>query len=181
MKPAGYLVNASGGPEGEPDLFYDYILAGNGLLVRARGPLLGATVCLAPATVRGLPPLAEKVELPHGRIPRSLCDLALSILAADPFRERYLAVVWDGDYHLREPPQEGGAGGVTYERVPGTVLDIHSHASLGAFFSGTDNRDEQGIGLYMVVGRLDTLWPEMELRVGVYGHFAPVSLEEVFG
>jgi hypothetical protein len=30
------------------------------------------------------------------------------------------------------------------------------------------------------VGRLDTLLPEVELRLGAYGYFAPISLEEVF-
>jgi len=48
------------------------------------------------------------------------------------------------------------------------------------FFSGTDDQDEQGLRLYMVVGRLDTLMPEIEMRVGVYGYFAPILLNEVF-
>lgn len=68
-----------------------------------------------------------------------------------------------------------------YERLPSTVLDIHSHGTMRPFFSGTDDKDEQGFRLYMVVGRLDTLVPEVEMRVGVYGYFAPVQFEEVFG
>ena len=30
------------------------------------------------------------------------------------------------------------------------------------------------------MGRLDTLIPELEMRVGVYGYFAPVELDEIF-
>lgn len=179
MKTAGYLFNTRGGLAGEPGLFYDYILAGNGLFIRAQGPLLGATVLVAPATVRGLLPLEERVELTPGRVPRALYDLAMSILWADPCRERYLAVAWEGEYRLRMPAQEGGPGGVSYERLRSTVLDIHSHGAMGAFFSGTDDRDEQGLCLSMVVGKLDSLLPEVKLRVGVYGYFAPIRLEEV--
>ena len=180
MKPVGYLLNKGEGPVGEPGLFYNYILAGNGLFVRARSPLLEATVFIAPAQVRGLMLLEEKVVLPQGKMPRMLYDLATSVLAADPRRERYLAVTWEGKYCLRVPPQENNPGGVSYEPLPNTVLDIHSHGMISAFFSDTDDRDEQGLRLYMVMGRFDTMLPEVEMRVGVYGYFAPVRLEEVF-
>ncbi|MBI4215904.1 MAG: hypothetical protein HY687_00700 [Chloroflexi bacterium] len=180
MKPVGYLVNTTDGLAGEPGLFYDYLLAGNGLFLLAANPLLRATVRLAEAEVRGLLPLREGIELAHGRLPRALYDLALGVLAADPRRERYLAVTWEGEYRLRSPGQEGSAGGVRYQRLPGTALDIHSHGALGAFFSSTDDEDEQGLRLSLVVGRLDTPLPEAALRVGVYGHFGPVRMEEVF-
>jgi PRTRC genetic system protein A len=180
MKPAGYLINTREGLAGEPGLFYDYVLAGNGLFVRARSPLLEATVNIAPAEVRGLSPLEERVRLPRGKIPRSLYELALSILLGDRYHERYLAVTWEGEYRLRVPPQDRDSCGVEYEVLPNTVLDIHSHGTMSAFFSATDDRDEQGLRLYMVVGRLDTLLPEVEIRVGVYGYFAQVKREEVF-
>jgi len=44
----------------------------------------------------------------------------------------------------------------------------------------TDNRDEQGLGLYAVAGSLDRLIPEVNMRIGVYGYFAPVKFSEVF-
>jgi len=180
MRTVGYLLNTKEGLADEPGLFYDYILAENGLFVRARSPLLGATVRVALGRVRGLMPLEEVVELPQGVIPRHIYDLALSTLAMSREQEIYLAVTWEGEYRLRMPFQEGQAGVVRYHRLPGTVLDIHSHGGMPAFFSATDDSDEQGLHLYMVVGRLDTLLPEVKLRVGVYGYFAPVEMKEVF-
>ena len=176
----GYLLNTERGQEGEPGLFYNYILAGNGIFVRARSPLLQATVHIAEAWVRALLPLEEKIELPMGSIPKYIYNLALSILFTDRCQERYLAVTWEGEYRLRVPYQETSTCGVRYERLTSTVLDIHSHGTMRAFFSGTDDQDEQGLRLYMVVGRLDTLMPEIEMRVGVYGYFAPILLNEVF-
>ena len=181
MRPVGYLLNTERGQEGEPGLFYNYILAGNGIFVQARGPLLGATVQIAYAPVKGLRPFKEKVELPMGSIPRYIYNLALSVFFTDRCQERYLAVTWEGEYRLRVPCQETSTCGVRYERLPSTVLDIHSHGTMRPFFSGTDNQDEQGLRLYMVVGRLDSLIPEVEMRVGVYGYFGPVQFEEVFG
>ena len=61
------------------------------------------------------------------------------------------------------------------------VAEFHSHGGSRAFFSATDDRDEQGFRIYGVVGRLDALRPELRLRVGVYGHFAPVDWSQVFG
>jgi len=177
----GYLLNTERGQEGEPGPFYNYILAGNGLFVRAKSPFLQATVMIAYAPVRGLLPLEETVELPMGNIPRYIYNLALSIFFSNRRQEHYVAVTWEGEYRLRVPFQEPGECGVRYERLPSTVLDIHSHGTMRPFFSGTDDRDEQGFRLYMVVGRLDTLVPEVEMRVGVYGYFAPVQFEEVFG
>lgn len=180
MKRVGYLINTERGPEGEPGLFYDYILARNGLFVRAENSLIEATVRIASAEVRGLSPLEEKVKLSSGKIPWRLLDLALSVLIATPDEERFLAITWEGDYRLRCPRQEGTSGGVKYERLPNTVADIHSHGTMRPFFSSTDDEDEQGFAIYMVVGRLGEPEPEVLLRVGIYGYFAPVSLEQVF-
>jgi PRTRC genetic system protein A len=46
------------------------------------------------------------------------------------------------------------------------VADIHSHNSMSAFFSGTDNRDEKEARIYGVMGRLDQPWPEIKFRAG---------------
>ena len=78
------------------------------------------------------------------------------------------------------PEQEGTATSLEYTPPPGVVAEFHSHGSSRAFFSHTDDKDEQGFRIYGVVGRLDTDLPELRLRVGVYGHFAPVDWSQVF-
>ena len=180
MRPVGYLLNKREGLEGEPGLFYDYILAEDGLFIRAENPLIKGTLCISPVEIRGLSPLKESIELTHGKIPRHLYDLSVSILMAGSDREQYLAVTWENEYRLRMPGQDRNGASVKYETLPTSVMDIHSHGHMKAWFSGTDNTDEQGLRLYMVVGRLDTLLPEVELRLGVYGYFIPLSVEDVF-
>jgi hypothetical protein len=40
---------------------------------------------------------------------------------------------------------------------------------MPAYFSQTDDRDEQGGRFYAVIGRLDQDQPELVLRLGMYG------------
>lgn len=180
MKTVGYLLNKEEGLDGETGVFYNYIVAGNGLFIRGASPLLEATVLVAEGTVRGLVSLTEEVRLRHGKIPRHLYDLAVMVFAGSPLDERYLAIVWDGRYDIRHPPQEMQPGRVRYDVVPGSVMDIHSHGAMTAWFSHVDDIDEQGLKLYGVVGRVNTMLPEAVFRVGVYGYFCPLEAEDIF-
>jgi PRTRC genetic system protein A len=181
MKPVGYLANTKLGQEGNPGLFYNYVLAKNGLFIQAGNSLLRATIRIAEVEVRGLMPMVESVELVKGKIPLYIHDLAIGALCADPEHEIYLAIRWEGNYRLKAPNQTPEPGAVTYEVQDSVILDVHSHGRGLAFFSFIDNADEQGLKLYMVVGEVHTLMPTMLMRIGVYGYFKPLGMEEVFG
>ena len=177
----GYLVNHPGGVAGAHGIGYDYVLGSGGLYVQSESSHLTARVTVASCTVRGLAPVTEKVQLTHGLIPAQLFDLGLRWFQDAPDTERLFAVRWDGDaYRLVVPPQAGTATRLAYVPPAGVVAEFHSHGSSRAFFSATDDRDEQGFRIYGVVGRLDAPRPELSLRVGVYGHFAPLDWPQVF-
>ena len=180
MNIAGYLIHQHRF-DGQRGLHYNYVMAGNGLFIQAENPMLQATVCIASAKVRGLAPLVEEVRLAHGKIPGRLLGDALRAMMLSMPRELYVAVVWeDGRYSIRVPAQEAGAAHVTYQQLPNKVLDLHSHPTMSGNFSGIDNRDEVGFQLYGVIGHLDHLIPEYSFRLGVYGHFKPLGIGDVF-
>ena len=177
----GYLVNHRGGLAGAHGIGFDYVLGCGGVYVQSQGAHLTARVPVASCEVRGLAPVAEKVQLTHGPIPAQLFELGLRWFQDDPDTERLFAVRWDGDaYRLVVPPQAGTATRLAYLPPAGVVAEFHSHGGSRAFFSATDDRDEQGFRIYGVAGRLDAPLPELSLRVGVYGHFAPVDWSQVF-
>jgi PRTRC genetic system protein A len=181
VKAVGYLLNTPGGPAGEPGPFYNYILAGNGLFLEADKPLLRARLRLAEARVRGLRPLEPFLELRHGKIPAHLLALLVGAMGARPDREMFASIIWDGErYALRLPEQEADGGHVTYQTIRGTVVGIHSHGGMEAFFSDTDDRDDQSFLVSLVLGRVDSLLPQIRARLCVYGYLAPVRLGEVF-
>ena len=180
-KPVGYLVNHATGLTGAQGIGYDYVLGSGGVYVQSESANLTARVLVAACEVRGLAPVAEKVALAHGPIPAQLFELGLRWFQDDPDTERLFAVRWDGrSYRLVVPPQAGTATSLAYLPPAGVVAEFHSHGSSRAFFSDTDDRDEQGFRIYGVAGRLDNDRPELSLRVGVYGHFAPVEWPQVF-
>lgn len=53
--------------------------------------------------------------------------------------------------------------------------DIHSHNSMKAFFSPTDDQDEKSTRLYMVVGRLDKFFPDIQVRFFCGGTHVPID------
>ena len=179
--PVGYLVNHAGGLAGIQGIGYDYVLGSGGLYVQSESAHLTARVPVASCEVRGLAPVTEKVQLRHGPIPASLFEVGLRWFQDDPHTERFFAIRWDGRaYRLVVPEQEGTATRLKYRPPAGVVAEFHSHGSSRAFFSKTDDGDELGFRVYGVVGRLDDPEPELSLRVGVYGYFAPVGWSQVF-
>jgi PRTRC genetic system protein A len=177
----GYVIRTPSALRGQLGQAYNYVMAGNGLLIQASGPHFSVQFAIAEAKVRGLPELGRRISMKHGRIPRRLFDLAMSVFLAQPDIERFVAIYWDGSsYRLEYPEQNSTGASVKYRPVANTVIELHSHASMPAFFSATDNRDEQGLKLYGVVGRCDMPTPVIMLRVGVYGYFALVDWSDVF-
>ena len=177
----GYLVNQPAGLTGSQGIGYDYVLGAGGLYVQSKSAHLTARVLVAPAEVRGLAPVSEKLELANGPIPAHVFELGLAWMLAAPDTERFFAVRWDGGaYRLVVPLQEGTSASLTYQPPTGVVAEFHSHGRHRAFFSATDDRDEQGFRVYGVVGRLDQPEPELTLRLGIYGHFAPLHWSPAF-
>ena len=177
----GYLVNHAGGLAGAHGIGFDYVLGSGGVYVQSESAHLTARVIVASCEVRGLAPVDEKVQLTHGPIPASLFELGLRWFQDASDTERFFAVRWDGDrYRLVVPPQAGTGTRLAYVPPAGVVAELHSHGGSRSFFSATDDRDEQGFRIYGVVGRLDAPRPELGLRVGVYGHFAPLDWPQVF-
>ena len=181
MTPVGYLVNQPAGLAGSQGIGFDYVVGSGGLYVQSESAHLTARILVAPADVRGLAPVSEKLALARGPIPAGLFEAGLRWFLETPDTERFFAVGWDqGAYRLAVPPQAGTSASLTYQPPAGVVAEFHSHGSHRAFFSATDDGDEQGFRIYGVVGRLHDPLPEFTLRVGIYGHFAPLEWAQVF-
>lgn len=190
--PVGYLVKHRDGLRGERGQYYDYVIASNGVFIEAEGNLLAARIPVRLCEIRGLAPLEPKVVLRHGLIPQRFFDLAMSSFLANRHKERYVAVVWSGEYNIVVPPQAespealwkgdqgiGCESGVTYVNPTNVILDLHSHGKMMAEFSLQDDKDETGFKLYSVCGHLNQE-PEIRLRVGIYGYFYSIPWSKVF-
>jgi len=70
---------------------------------------------------------------------------------------------------------DSGAGAQAHQ----TLVEAHSHHAMDAYFSATDDADEQGFRLYVVLGRIFTQ-PCVRVRVGVYGYFFAIPATLLF-
>ena len=59
------------------------------------------------------------------------------------------------------------------------VADIHSHNTMSAKFSSTDNEDEKATRLYIVIGKLDRYFPEISIRISNGGKFHEIHPSDV--
>lgn len=59
-------------------------------------------------------------------------------------------------------------------------MDIHSHNSMKAFFSGIDDKDERATRLYSVIGNLHEYFPDIKTRISNGGKFMEINPEDVF-
>lgn len=167
----------------EPGVFYEYVVAGNGLFIRAERSQFSVMVPIASVKLRGLYDVTSAVELKVERVPgvwlRSVLDSARRAMPC----ERMYQFHCNGDLHMwrcSTPEQSATPTSVKFKDDGESVIDLHSHNSMPAFFSDTDDGDEQGFRFYCVIGRIDTETPQIRCRVGVYGHHMDVPALDIF-
>lgn len=176
------LVTGEGLPPAKA-LCYEYLVGANGLFIRAEDSRMAALIPLAAAWLPGLAPVLWYANL---KLPRISADWLWSVLASARKvlpNERAWQFLWDevgGRWTCEAPRQTADPSSVSYADFPGAVVDLHSHGALPAFFSSTDNADEQGLRFYVVIGRVDTNAPTIMARVGVYGQTMGINVERIF-
>lgn len=178
---------------------YQYLVAANGIFLRAENPYLSVIIPVHTFTtslIRGLEPLTPSVSVHHPRLPETLLTATLADACTHTDATAHLIEVLyffllhadtDGTttFSVMKPPQTAGVAHVHHLHTPEAdpdpiLLELHTHGTMSAFWSGTDNRDEQGFCFYAVVGHLDHDHPSIRLRLGVYGHFWEVPLSTLF-
>lgn len=181
-----------------PDAWpYAYVLAQQGVFKLVDTPHFYASLKVCNGrSVAGLPRWPEEGIL--FRVPRIPATWLYTVLeharrcgsggaVSRPIEQMYHFHYFSGPHNSPEgrrvaaPAQKASAGRVEYwgGNEPTVVLDLHSHHEMAAYFSSTDNRDEQGCRLYGVIGRIYSR-PEIRLRLGLYGDFVDVPAERVF-
>lgn len=92
----------------------------------------------------------------------------------------------DSKYYVHVPKQQVSKASVD-SSIPELdedkfvlVMEIHSHNTMAARFSPTDDRDERATRLYTVVGRMDKVFPDITTRASVGGKYVEIAPETVF-
>lgn len=133
--------------------------------------------------------------LPAGKIPVSFLHQITKFFkeVMSKMKNDYEAqcfILWSQEkgYHISVPKQSVSKAAVSFEydadAIPAgsvVVVDIHSHNTMGAFFSGTDdNNDKNGIYYSGVIGQLNKPEPAMIFRLNLFDTKKSATLADVF-
>lgn len=181
----------------KPSPGIDWIYAANGLFKRGTNPQLTlvAKICPIDADVPGLAQLLPSVRWTAW--PRRITGALLQPLLRDaqmagsdgadgglvrPIEKQYFIVHRDNDVRLVAPRDQLGTAGSLRYTMPergALLVDLHSHHAMRAYFSSTDDRDDQGLSVSAVIGNI-YVRPEIVVRMNIYGHHAPIPATMVF-
>ena len=127
------------------------------------------------------------------KIPYSILSEILaffkSYVTKDSEFEALAYIYWsfeDEKYYVHVPKQQVSKASVDSnlpeldEEKFVLVMEIHSHNTMAARFSPTDDRDERATRLYTVVGRMDKLFPDIATRISVGGKYVEIDPATVF-
>jgi len=100
---------------------------------------------------------------------------ALALIYWDTEERRFFAYV--PKQTVRKEHIEADVRDCPYDDDPRYIryADIHSHNSMEAFFSGVDDMDERGTGLYLVMGELNRFFPDIKARISCGGSFVNID------
>jgi PRTRC genetic system protein A len=172
-------------PAIDPNSLYEFVMAGNGVFVRARRSGLEAMIPISTCEIRGLQPVEPYVRLEAGKIPLICTQAILDEFQSDLPNE---SLVWvkleDKKWKVIKPRQIADENSVhpvdPFDPAGAAALmDVHSHDTMEPFFSIDDDKDETGFRIFAVFGLLDAQ-PSVMARVGIYGYCWRLDADDVF-
>lgn len=162
------------------------VLAANGLFLQVKLDWLDCIQCLTPQGVGvALPygPMQERLRFAFGVLPIRLIEQFVDAGRRSLPNEAAGALIYSrtsGRLRLALcEPMRSSPTRITY-RLPAmdddetVVVDLHTHGRLPAFWSSEDDRDDQGIKVAGVFGRLYEAEPDACFRLAINGRFRPL-------
>lgn len=141
--------------------------------------------------------LKEKYKMYTPKIPRDIYlqirsffyDIADDMQDAEAYVELYWDTV-DNKYIIHVPKQIVSKGSVRYDKEEDlflkdfdryiAVMQIHSHNTMEAFFSGVDDADEKETRFYGVFGRIKDPEPTFKCRFVVMSERLNIQADTIF-
>lgn len=178
---------ASAETESVTAVMYEYLMAADGVFIRAKRREFTACLPLCEKKINGLP------EVKNGIVwhkPKISCLLWQHILdharensgdAAD-FREDVYVVYWNenaGDWSWKPISRERSLAATLAEdrlaEYGKACIELHTHPPSAIHFSTADDRDERGkFRIFGILIDVHSETPKIRFRCGIYDFFAPI-------
>lgn len=159
-----------------------FIWAGNGIFRSVTRREFKAVVCHREVHTPGLPEFEQEFKLLVPPVPHTKVEAIINQIQQEPDLEQLFYLYWRGArWEVLYPEQECTPSTcIAGDRFPEpAVIEIHSHGAARAFFSGTDDLEEDGCRISTVIGKSNGQL-EIVSRVCVHGLFLPISSNLIY-
>ncbi|MGL6338671.1 MAG: Mov34/MPN/PAD-1 family protein [Waterburya sp.] len=160
----------------------DFIWAGNGIFRSVSRREFKAVVSHREVHTPGLPEFKQEFKLLVPPVPQKKVEAIIEQIQQEPDLEQLFYLYWRGDrWEVLYPEQECTPSTcIAGDQFPEpAVIEIHSHGAARAFFSGTDDLEEDGCRISTVIGRSNGQL-EIISRVCVHGLFLPIQSSLIY-
>ncbi|MFM2313589.1 MAG: hypothetical protein RLZZ04_2865 [Cyanobacteriota bacterium] len=168
--------------ESAQNLSPGYLWAGNGIFRSVSRTEFNATITHHSVTTPGLTELLPSFELLVPKVSQDKVKGIVNRINQHPDLEQLFYLYWRGTaWEVICPEQEcTPTSCISLEKHPEpAAIEIHSHGSMGAFFSSTDDQEENGCRISTVIGRNKNQL-EIVSRVCAHGLFLDVSSDRIY-
>lgn len=183
-KLVGHRIAASENDPIEAALF-EYLLAGNGVFLRAKRREFAVSLPLSLQKISGLPKAPVGISWTQPRIPPALWHAVLrhsqQTHLSSNFKEEIYLIYWDkvlGAWQWRASGRESNwASTIADDTLPeyaDCCIELHTHPPGALNVSRADDRDE--LGKFRIFAILVDVHdkPKVRFRCGVYDHLIPI-------
>jgi len=186
-----HKIASATGAEEISAVLYEYLMAGNGLFVRAKRSEFAACLSVCEKTIRDLPAVSAGIFWRKPKISRSVWQQILSYARFksdfEEFKEDVYVVFWDeksAEWRWsaisRERQRASTIADDTREEYGKACLELHTHPPGAFHFSLADDRDEQGkFRIFGILIDIHSATPKIRFRCGIYDFFSQIPADWV--
>jgi len=182
---------ASSETEAITAIMFEYLLAGNGVFIRAKRREFSVCLPVCRAPVKGLPEAKSGIVWHKPRIPGYIWQQILenARIGSDSiqFREDVFVIFW---HELtsqwcwknigKDRQWARAIADDSQAEYRDACIELHTHPPGAAHFSSADDRDEQGkFRLFGILIDVHTPNPKIRFRCGVYDYFAQIPADYI--
>lgn len=171
-------------------VLYEYVFAGNGVLLRAVREEFTVSLPSVSAVVKGLTSgfIGIKWHVPRvpARIWDEICLHARLSNSKESFKEELYLVYWDKGRSIwrwsassRDRTYASTVADDSRPEYSDACIELHTHPPGAYQFSGADDRDESG--KFRLFGILVDVHekPKLRFRCGIYDHLIPIPFSYI--
>lgn len=170
-------------------VLYEYLMAGNGIFVRAERDEFKVVLPVSSLNIKGLPDETYGIHWKKPQIPKILWKEILENARDDSdcgnFKEDVFVIYWSDEEILwkwrrigRKRTSVATIADDTLEEYKHACIELHTHPAGAIHFSRADDGDETG--KFRIFGILIDIYsetPKIRFRCGVYEHLVQIPAE----